>query len=322
MILRIAAIVLAWTFFILPAQAATQSFHTWLADLRQEAIASGISSSLVHEALPDTLEVNERILRFDRRQPESTISFEQYKKNVLTPARIREGRELMRKHAHLLHEIGKTYGVDPEYIVALWGIETNFGKNTGGFEIIPALATMAYDGRRSAFFRDELLKALKIVDEGHIPLHQMKGSWAGAMGQCQFMPSSFIRYAQDYNGDGRRDIWNTKADVFASAAAYLGKSGWRRGEAWGHHIILPKDFDNKLLGINVQKKLHVWKTSGLRLANGNPLPGTPDETISIMQPGGEGYKAYAVYNNYRIITLWNKSSYFATTVAMFADQLK
>jgi membrane-bound lytic murein transglycosylase B len=304
------------------SHAVEQDFLSWLGVLRQEAIQYGISQELVDEALPDTLTPNERVLRLDRKQPEGGIPFEKYKKNVMTAKRLKEGRHHMRQYRTLLKQVSRAYGVEPQYIVALWGIETSFGKHVGGFETIPALVTLAYEGRRGDFFRRELLKALKIVDQGNIGLHEMKGSWAGAMGQCQFMPTSFEEYAQDYNKDGKRDIWNTTADVFASAAAYLSESGWRKGQPWGHRVMLPKGFDRTLIGLNIQKPLQFWQEAGVRLPNGRNLPLDSHDQVSIIQPGGEGYKTYIVYGNYRILMKWNNSTYFATAVGHFADQLK
>ena len=319
------AILLAMVVLLKPlhsSDAGIQDFHLWLNDLRQEAFRYGISEKLILEALPFTLVPDVKVIRLDRKQPENTVSFTRYKKNVLTKARIKEGRFMMKKHKTLLNRIGKDYGVEPRYIVALWGIETNFGKNTGGFEVIPALVTLAYDGRRGEFFRRELLKALSIVDQGNIELYEMKGSWAGAMGQCQFMPTSFENFAEDYNRDGKRDIWHTKSDVFASAAQYLLSNGWQEGQPWGHRVMLPVSFNNKLIGRNVKRPLKFWSNSGVRLLNGEKVPSEGDYLVSIVQPGGEGYKTYVIYNNYRVLMKWNASIYFATAVGLFADDLK
>jgi membrane-bound lytic murein transglycosylase B len=302
--------------FSTPASA--QDFYSWLQDLRHDVLQYGISQKLTQEALPDTLAPDDTVIRLDRRQPEGTISFETYKRNVVTTSRLKEGRRQVRQQRKLLAEISAFYGVEPQYIAALWGIETSFGGNTGGFETVPALVTLAYDGRRGPFFRQELLKALRIVDQGHIALHDMKGSWAGAMGQCQFMPTSFEKFAQDYDRDGRRDIWHSKADVFASTAAYLSGSGWKAGKPWGIPVRLPKNFDTSLIGATIQKPLQFWEGVGLHLPEGF----APDELVSIVQPGGKGYKAYAVGNNYRILLTWNNSSYFATAVGFLADGLK
>ncbi|MCE9507170.1 MAG: lytic murein transglycosylase [Alphaproteobacteria bacterium] len=304
------------------SHAAEQDFLSWLGALRQDALQYGVSQKLIDEALPDTLTPNERVIRLDRQQPEGGIPFEKYKKNVVTAKRLQAGRARMRQYSDLLKEISGVYGVESQYIVALWGIETNFGKHVGGFETVPALVTLAYDGRRGGFFRQELLKALKIIDQGNISLHEMRGSWAGAMGQCQFMPTSFEKFAQDYNKDGKRDIWNTKADVFASAAAYLSGSGWQQGQPWGRRVMLPKGFDRSLIGLSVGKPIQFWQAAGIRLPNGRHLPLDSHDLVSIIQPGGEGYKTFIVYGNYRILMQWNNSTYFATAVGHFADQLK
>ncbi|MCK5518538.1 MAG: lytic murein transglycosylase [Alphaproteobacteria bacterium] len=319
------AILLAMVVLLKPlhsSDAGTQDFHLWLNDLRQEAFRYGISEKLILEALPFTLVPDVKVIRLDRKQPENTVSFTRYKKNVLTKARIKEGRFMMKKHKTLLNRIGKDYGVEPRYIVALWGIETNFGKNTGGFEVIPALVTLAYDGRRGEFFRRELLKALSIVDQGNIELYEMKGSWAGAMGQCQFMPTSFENFAEDYNRDGRRDIWNTKADVFASAARYLSSNGWKAWQPWGHRVRLPVSFNNKLIGMKIKKSSKFLNDAGVRLLNGKKVPSEGADLVSVVQPGGKGYKTYIVYDNYRGLLKWNSSLYFATIVGLFADELK
>ena len=303
---------------VVPGFAAVQDFHDWLKDLRRDAIQYGISQKLVAEALPDTLEPNAEIIRLDHKQPEGGVSFEEYKHNVVTESRLREGRRKILKYNDLLNKIGHAYGVQPQYIAALWGVETSFGKNVGGFETVPALVTLSYDVRRGAFFRQELLKALHIIDQGNIGLHEMKGSWAGAMGQCQFMPTSYEKYAQDYDKDGKRDIWHTEADVFASTAAYLSKSGWRAGEPWGVRIVLKKSFNNKLIGKDINKLAKEWVAAGV------PVPNVfaADEPLSIIQSGGSGYKTYLVGNNYRILLKWNASTYFATAVGLLADQLK
>lgn len=296
-----------------------QDFRGFLAELRREAVQFGISEALVARALPDTLEPDDEIIRLDHKQPEGGISFQRYKNNVVTSSRIRAGRSKMRQYRRLLADVRHDYGVPPQYIVALWGMETSYGTNTGGFETIPALVTLSYDARRGGFFREELFKALRIVDQGGIGLHDMKGSWAGAMGQCQFMPTSYLKYAQDYDGNGHADIWHSKADVFASTANYLSQNGWRAREPWGVRIALPKNFNTRLIGVKIQKLPQIWRTVGIHV----PVHVfAEDEPLSIVQSGGCGYKTYLVGSNYRILMQWNTSTYFATAVGLLADQLK
>lgn len=304
------------------AQANTQDFKSWLRDLRAEAATKGVSQSVIQSALTDTMQPIPRVLELDRKQPESTKTFDQYLIDAVSVKRARDGQANMTQYKTLLNRVSDTYGVPPEIIVALWGVETNYGTNTGGFSVVNSLATLAYDGRRSAFFRDELIKALQIVDADHIRLSDMKGSWAGAMGQCQFMPSSFLRFADDFNKDGKRDIWNTQADVFASTANYLSKSGWKKNEPWGHRIDIPANIDRSLLGLDTTQTLQFWHDIGVRMPNGKSVPFEGAYRASLIQPGGAGTSAFMVYDNYKVIMKWNKSNYFATSVGLLSDRLK
>lgn len=305
--------------FAEPVFAQKQSFEGWLQDLRTEALRQGISQATLNTALYGIKPVP-RIIELDRKQPEGKLTFAQYYKNVVNQARIDQGRRLYRQHYALLDQVSRLYGVQPQYIVALWGIETNFGQNTGGFGVVQALATLAYDGRRSEFFRKELLNALEIQDAGHITNANMKGSWAGAMGQNQFMPSSFHAYAVDANGDGRRDIWESLPDVFASTANYLSKSGWRGDERWGRRVKLPSGFPANLEGRTIKKTIAEWQNLGVTLPNGSPLP-MGDMPASIVAPDGVSGQAFMVYPNYHVIMKWNKSTYFATSVGLLADAI-
>tara|TARA_R110002110_G_scaffold260260_1_gene475876 strand:- start:59139 stop:60125 length:987 start_codon:yes stop_codon:yes gene_type:complete len=301
------------------AQSDDARFLTWLGGLRTDALANGISQGTLDRSLVGVAPIP-RIIELDRHQPESTITFEKYQARIVNATRIRIGRERLAEHRALLDEIGEKFGVQPRFIVALWGIETNFGQFTGGFRVIDALATLAYDGRRSKYFRGELLKALQIVEEGHIDPAEMKGSWAGAMGQSQFMPSSFLNFAQDYNGDGAKDIWNTQEDVFASAANYLKRVGWRDDITWGRKVTLPADFDAALVSLDVVKPIGDWQRLGVRRADGGDLP-TRDISASILRPGGEDGQAFIIYDNYRAILRWNRSHYFAMAVGQLSDRI-
>jgi membrane-bound lytic murein transglycosylase B len=303
-------------------KAEARDFGSWLQGVRAEARAHGVSEKTIKTALPDTLRPVPRIIVLDRRQPEVTMTLQEYVQGLLTPQRIGAGRTHYRTYLTTLREVANNYGVDPEYIVALWSIETNFGKNMGRYRVVEALATLAYDGRRSGYFRSELMKALQILDEGDISVGDMKGSWAGAMGQTQFMPTSFVRFAQDFNKDGRKDIWNSQADVFASAANYLARSGWKRGQPWGRRVKLPQGFDGRLIGLDKKHSLQFWRDHEIRLANGGALPLSEAEEASLIQPDGAGTAAYIVYNNYRVTLKWNNSTYFATAVGLLADRIR
>ena len=306
-------------FVIFPAYAA-QDWNTWLNGVKADARQKGISETIIAQSL-NGIKPIPLVIELDRKQPEGTMTFTKYKQRVISDARIRKGRILLKEHATELQKASDRYGVPPQYIVALWGVETSFGENTGGFKVVPALATLAHDGRRSEFFRKELMNALKILEQGHIQPINMKGSWAGAMGQNQFMPSSFHAYAVDGNNDGRRDIWTSLPDVFASTANYLSKSGWKDDEKWGRAVKLPQGFPKNLSSLKIKKPLSTWKNMGVTLPNGSPIPALSGMQASIVTPGGIDGPAYLVYDNYRVIMKWNKSTYFATSVGIIADAI-
>ncbi|NCO03210.1 MAG: lytic murein transglycosylase [Alphaproteobacteria bacterium] len=296
-----------------------ETFESWLAQTKIEARAHGISHATIDAAFSDVALI-QRVVELDKKQPETKKTFVQYREAIVNQNRITKGRALIQQHADALNEIEAKYGVPKQFIVALWGIETNFGSNTGGFKVIPALATLAYDGRRREFFTRELMNALQIIDDGHISAANMKGSWAGAMGQNQFMPSSFNAFAVDHNGDGKRDIWGTYIDIFASSANYLKKNGWKTGEIWGRRAQLPANFPENMIGPKIQKPISYWANLGVKKYGGGALP-NEDMMASIVAPDGLGGEVYIVYNNYQTIMDWNRSTYFATSVGLLADQL-
>lgn len=299
--------------------AADPAFDSWLEGVREEARERGLKDSTIESALSD-IDPIKRVVELDRRQPEFKLTLDRYLSRVVSKARIEKGRARLAEHRDLLGKISAKYRVQPRFVVALWGIETDFGRYLGGFPVIPALASLAYDGRRSAYFRKELFNALTVIDQGHIAAKDMMGSWAGAMGQNQFMPSSFLRYAVDYDGDGRRDIWGTLGDVFASSANYLSKVGWRGDQTWGRMVRLPKGFDRTAIGLKVRKGLRDWQRLGVRRPDGRNLP-TRNLRSSILQPGGANGSAYVVYDNFRAILRWNRSNLFATAVGTLADRI-
>lgn len=306
-------------FYASPARA-DEAFRAWLVGLAQEAEANGVSSAAIQSALGQ-IEFLPRVIELDQKQPEGTITFERYIKNVLPVQRVRRGRELYLRHHSELKRISDKYGVPGKVLVALWGMESSYGDNTGGYDVVSSLATLAYEGRRRDFFKDELIKALQILDAEHISLHKMSGSWAGAMGQCQFMPSSFLKFAVDYNGDGHRDIWTTETDVLASAANYLSKSGWKRGEIWGREVRVPRNIPMApLIGHDKQKSIKEWAKLGFRKTSGGALP-AQDIKASLVMPDGPGGRAFLVYDNFRVIMKWNRSTYFASAIGLLADKV-
>ncbi len=294
-------------------------FAEWLNELREEALQQGISESTVDEALAIIEEPIPRVIELDQSQPEFVQTFANYMNNRLSQARIERGQRLLQEHSELFARISREYGVQPHYLVSFWALESNFGDYTGGFSVLNALATLAYDPRRSNFFRNELLTALKIVDSGHISVEDMSGSWAGAMGQCQFMPSTFDRYAVDGDGDGRIDIWNSLPDIFASAANFLSQSGWRPDERWGREVVLPQGFDFTQTGTGVRKTVTEWNNMGVMRADGSPL-GNASLEGSIVLPAGAAGPTFLAYNNFRTTMIWNRSTFYAISVGHLADR--
>jgi membrane-bound lytic murein transglycosylase B len=261
-----------------------------------------------------------RVIELDRRQPEFTQTFWRYLDARVTEGRIKRGRQLLAEHKDLLDRIERRYRVQPRFLVAFWALETNFGDYLGSFPVIGSLATLAHDPRRSDFFRSQLLAALTILDEGHITVDSMFGSWAGAMGQPQFMPSTFVRFAVDEDGDNRRDIWHSLPDVFGSAANFLSKSGWQGDKTWGREVRLPEDFDLDLAGLHIEKTLTAWQILGIHKINGDALPRV-NIKASVVLPAGHGGPAFLVYKNYRTIMVWNRSDLYAIAVGHLADRL-
>ncbi len=299
--------------------AADPAFDSWMAGLRAEAEAAGISGAVLDAALTG-LKPSPRVIELDRRQAEGRLTAQEYLRRVVSPTRVHGARERLVRHRVMLEEVAARYGVQPRFIVALWGIETNYGGYTGNHSVIQALATLAHDGRRSSFFRRELLAALRILDEGHVAPDGMNGSWAGAMGQSQFMPTSFLAYAVDHNGDGRRDIWQTLPDVFASIANYLARAGWRDDQTWGREVRLPAGFNRNLIGLGTVKRIGEWQKRGVRRSDGTDLP-TRQLRASIIQPDGPGTGAWMVYDNFRTTMKWNRSTSFALAVGRLADHM-
>ena len=300
------------------AQSATP-FDSWLSALRQDARQRGISEVTLDRALTG-LRPNPKVVELDRRQPEFTQTFWTYLDKRVTKKRIERGRQMLKKHRRLLEEIYRAYGVQPRFLVAFWGLESNFGDYQGSFNVIQSLATLAFDPRRARFFRTQLLDALEILDEGHTEPERMLGSWAGAMGHVQFIPSTFARYAVDHDNDGRRDIWTSLPDAFASAANYLKSVGWRGDQIWGREVILPAGFDWDQSGLEVQRPVTAWRRMGITRSNGRALPAT-QIAASVVLPAGHRGPAFLVYRNYRSIMIWNRSILYALAVGHLSDRI-
>lgn len=305
-----------------PVMAEKQSFDSYVDGLKQESIEKGYDAALIEQAFSN-LNYRERAVKADRNQPEKKLTLDEYIPRAVPDWKVAQARKLYEQHYDDLNRIGQLYGVQPRFLVALWGVESNFGALTGNFNVIEALSTLAYDGRREAFFRNEVFAALTILQQGHIAPEAMKGSWAGAMGQCQFMPSSFLNFAADGNQDGKKDIWNSKPDVFASSANYLKNAGWDDNYTWGREVKLPSGFNKDLsgLGQDKAKSLAEWQSLGVRRLNNGALPDV-DIQAWLIQPDDEFGRSYLVYGNYQSLMKWNRSHYFALAVSHLADRIK
>lgn len=298
---------------------APDPFGAWLLQLEKEAIEKGVDRKTFASAFQGVAPLP-RVIELDRSQAEFIQPFWMYLSSRVSTKRIRDGRILLRKHSNILDSIQRKYGVQSRFLVAFWGLETNFGQNLGSFRVVAALATLAFDERRSEFFRSELLDALFILDDGHVMADNMLGSWAGAMGQTQFMPSTFMTYSVDEDGDGRKDIWSSLPDAFGSAANFLAKLGWNSNQTWGREIKLPRGFDLKNIGFSVNKDLGEWQLLGIRRINGRDLPQVQIEG-SVILPAGIKGPAFLVYANFRTIMKWNRSSLYAISVGHLADRI-
>jgi membrane-bound lytic murein transglycosylase B len=305
-------------------------FETWLADLRAEALERGIRSDVVESALGD-LQPVEQVLDRDRAQTEFVLDLDTYLERRLTRSTIRTAARMYAQHRSLLVKIGRTYSVQPQIIVAIWGLESNFGRFSGVRPTIATLATLAYDPRRATLFREELFSALEILNRGDIELDRLKGSWAGALGQPQFMPSSYLQYAQDFDGDGRRDIWGSPGDVFASIAYYLEQHGWTTGQIWGREVRVPEGAREKIDALprrregcraerlmTIPMPLDDWARLGLRTVAGRPLPKAT--LLASLVPAGSRH--YLVYRNYETLLDYNCSHSYALSIALLADRLR
>ncbi len=295
-----------------------KAFQIWKSDLKKEAITLGVKNDTFDKVF-STVKIIDKVIELDRRQPERKITFQEYLNKALSFKRIKLGREKYINYKKELDAVSRKYNVQGRFIVAIWGVETNYGNYTGKFPLISSLTTLAFDGRRSKLFRKQLLDALIIIEKENINLHEMLGSWAGAMGQSQFMPSSYIRYAQDYDNDGIKNIWDSHLDIFASIANYLKSYDWDNSKTWGREVIIKeKDFNKLDLDNLKNKSLNHWKTKGVKKSNGEELPHV-DILATLIMPDGFKGKKFLVYNNFKIIKKYNNSNYYALSVGLLSD---
>jgi membrane-bound lytic murein transglycosylase B len=312
-----------------PAQASVEAtsapmdFRSWRDEFRQTAIAAGIAADIFDRAFAAVLEPDAAVIRADRSQPEFTRPVWEYLDGALSPQRVSNGRRLLAQHADMLAAIERRYGVDRHVLVAIWGLESNFGSNMGDRSVIRSLATLAYEGRRPAFAHTQLIEALTILQRGDVTPEAMVGSWAGAMGQTQFIPSTYNSYAVDFDGNGKRDIWASSADALASAANYLSASNWQSGQGWGMEVRLGDGFDYALADMTVRKNVAQWRELGVRDARGNPLDSSLDgQSATLLLPAGHRGPAFLVLNNFRSILRYNNSTSYALAIGLLAERLQ
>lgn len=303
------------------AAAQDTGFDAWLNGFRAEAAAAGIRAEVIDEAFAG-LSVNERVYELNDNQPEFSRAIWDYLDSAVSETRISNARTKIAEHRALLNLIEEAYGVDAEIIVAIWGLETSYGAILGSYDAIQALATLAYEGRRTGYGRSQLIGALKIIQNGYATREELKGSWAGAMGHTQFIPTTYLAYAVDHDSDGRRDIWNNLGDVFASTANYLSVSGYRQNEAWGTEIKLPEGFDYALADRSVRKPLVEWAALGAEAANGQSLVTKLDPNIRgrLILPAGARGPAFLTFPNFDAIMKYNRSTAYAMAVSLLSEE--
>lgn len=293
-------------------------FNVCLNELIADARAEGIPAPLIERAF-SRVKYREEVVKRDRNQAEFVEGFGDYLTKRINQRRVEIGGKMLKKHHNLLWSLYKQYDVPPQLLVALWGLETNYGSFTGRHAVIPSLATLSCDPRRSTFFRAQLIAALKVAAEGHDPL-ALKGSWAGALGHTQFMPTTWLEHAVDHDGDGRRDLLGSLPDALASAANYLANLGWKGGERWGREVRLPTLFPFHLTGIEHRRSLREWRALGVLRADGLPL-GDAEMSAALLLPAGHEGPAFLVYDNFHHIMEWNRSTHYALAVGHLADRL-
>lgn len=298
------------------------TFDECLANLQQAATAQGIPPLLAAKTLAKASFLPD-IIELDRRQPEFTVTFAEYLGRRVTDERIERGRLLLNEHRQLLDRLVDIYGVPPQYLIAFWGLETNYGNYLGHIPTIDALATLACDQRRSSFFTAELFNAIRLLEKPGVQ-EPLFGSWAGAMGHTQFMPSAYLQYAVDGDDDGEINLWTSVPDALTSAANFLNHLGWKRGYRWGREVRLPEDFAFDTLGLQNKQSFAEWRKAGIMTASGNPLPAISDGALleaALLLPSGAQGPAFLVYDNFEVIMRWNRSQLYALAVGHLADRI-
>lgn len=304
---------------LVPADASIMSFQSWLTEFRTRAGVQGIRRDVLDAAF-DGVTPNPEIIRRDRNQSEFSKTIWEYLDSAVSDTRLRNGQSALRRHHTTLDAIEARYGVEKEVVVAIWGLESAYGSYRGSTDIIRALATLAHDGRRSAFFEEQLIAALKILQSRDTTARQMTGSWAGAMGHTQFMPTSYLDHAVDFTGDGKRDIWSDDpTDALASTAAYLAQFGWTKGQPWGVEIRLPRDFDYRLADRDITKSSAEWARLGVGSIDGTAVP--DHGPASVLLPAGGRGVAFLIFGNFAVIERYNSADAYVIGVGHLSDRI-
>lgn len=296
-----------------------EDFSKCIAGLQDKARVERLPAWIVDDVMAK-LELQPRVLELDKAQPEFTQTFADYLYRRVTPERIERGRQLRRQYARFLSELTAEYGVPGRYLIAFWGLETNFGGYLGTMPTLDSLATLACDQRRSGYFADELLTALTLLNRESLSPRDMRGSWAGAMGQTQFMPSAYRKYAVDGDKDGHINLWKSERDALASAANFVANLGWKTGERWGREVVLPDNFPYGQSGLASRRPISYWAGLGVTLPDKTRLPGA-DMEASILLPAGHAGPAFLVYHNFNVIMKWNHSAFYGLAIGLLADRI-
>jgi membrane-bound lytic murein transglycosylase B len=298
---------------------ASETFASCTASLEEQAIIEGVSQDTIDAIFPSLVH-QDRVIELDRSQPEFVQTFPGYFSKRVTDWRTEKGQEMYAKHKTLLHTLSDKYGIPPHYLLSFWGLETNFGSYRGKMPVLDSLATLACDPRRSKYFTQEFLVAVKLFERESLTREEMIGSWAGAMGHTQFMPSAYTHYAIDGDGDGKINLFNSEEDALSSAANFLASLGWQRGFRWGREVVLPENFDYQLSGYKNKRSLSDWDALGIAKTDGTPL-GEDDTLAYIIVPAGHNGPAFVAYQNFRVIMRWNNSEFYALAVGVLADRI-
>ena len=301
-------------------QAEQANFESFVREFRSTALSAGISPDLYDRATAG-ISFNPSIEEQNEKQPEFVRPIWEYLAGIITPQRVEQGRELIGEHFARFRNLTDRFGVSPQILTAIWGIETGYGRILGSFNLVEALANLAFEGPRTDFGKRELLAALEIAQQQNIQPAEMTSSWAGAFGQTQFVPTTFLKYAVDGDDDGRIDLWHSPADALASTANYLQQSGWQQGEIWGEEVQLPADFAYANANLSIRKTVAEWEQLGIRAMPDQTMP-AGDELASIILPAGYRGPAFLVLNNFNVLLKYNSAIPYALAVGLLADRIR